>query len=113
MAGTIRYFPSLPLLLIDRPDGPVMLVGLDVPVIRSPRSPFEPPGQGGRREGRDQEEGNKTSAHCGSPCVVPPVLNATTSKSLTWGEQSIRWREQDNNLEPLVTALRQAAGISH
>ena len=29
---------------------------------------FEPPGQGGRREGRDQEEGNKTSAHCGSPC---------------------------------------------
>ena len=72
LKGKVRFFPSLPLLLIDRPDGPVMLVGrLDVPVIRSPRSPFEPPGQGGRREGRDQEEGNKTSAHCGSPCVVP------------------------------------------
>ena len=35
-------------------------------VIRSPRIPFEPPGQGGRREEGDHEEGNKTSAHCGS-----------------------------------------------
>ena len=69
LEGTIRCFLSLPLLLIDRLDVPVMLVDrLDVPVIGRP---FEPPGQGGRREGGDQEEGNKTSAHCGSSCVVP------------------------------------------
>ena len=37
-----------------------MLVGrLDLPVLGFPRSPFEPPGQGGRREGKEQGEGNK------------------------------------------------------
>ena len=54
-----------------------MLMGrLDVSVIGTPRRPLEPPGQGGRREEGDQEEGNKTSAHCGSPCCAP-VLIAT------------------------------------
>ena len=72
LKGKVHCFPSL-----HRLDGSVMLMGrLDVSVIRSPRIPFEPPGQGGRREEGDQEEGNKTSAHCGSPCCAP-VLIAT------------------------------------
>ena len=37
---------------------------LDMSVIGSLWSPLVPPGQGGRREGKHQEEGNKTSAHC-------------------------------------------------
>jgi hypothetical protein len=66
---TVRCFLSFPVMLGVRFDGPVMLVGRpDVPVIGSPRSRFEPPGQGGRREGGDQEERSKTSPHCGSPC---------------------------------------------
>ena len=57
LESAVRFFLSLPLLL---PDGREMLVGrLDLPVLGFPRSPFEPPGQGGRREGKEQEEGNK------------------------------------------------------
>ena len=57
--------PVLPQSSVAAPDGREMLVGrLDLPVLGFPRSPFEPPGQGGRREGKEQEEGNKTSAHC-------------------------------------------------
>jgi hypothetical protein len=60
--GTVGCFPSLPF------DGPLMLEGrLDVPVIRSPRSPFRSPSQSSRRKAGVQDEGNKTSAHCGSP----------------------------------------------
>ena len=67
---------------VDRLDGSVMIMGrLDVPVIGSPRCPFEPRGQGRRREEGDQDEDNKTSAHCGSPCVVPTGVN----RSLRFG----------------------------
>jgi hypothetical protein len=63
--GTVRCFPPL----VDPIGGPVVLVGgLDVPMIPSPGCPFRSPCQGGRRDGRDQDKGNKTSAHCGSPC---------------------------------------------
>ena len=30
---------------------------------------------------------------------------------LEFVEQSIRWREEENNREPLVSALREAAGL--
>ena len=81
LKGKVRCFVSLPFLLINRLDGPVMLVDrLDVSVIRFPRIPIEPPGQGGRREGGDQKEGNKTFDHWGSPCVVPLLLHNTKGR---------------------------------
>ena len=68
-------FPHLP---------PWMLGGRlrDMPLMGSRRSPFEPPGQGGRREGEggDQKEGNKGFDHWGSPCVVPLLLHNTKGR---------------------------------
>ena len=56
-------------LLIDRLDGPVMLVGrLDVSVIRSPRGPFEPQA---RAVAEKEETKRRAITHLlivGSPC---------------------------------------------